>query len=206
SIPSNNVRTKYKLPAGFRLLRADRGGKFDHVSRTIDWFIGSLDAGKSVTMKVHLATEKLGAYTHHAVAVSEHGANASTQIDTRIEGSASLVLELADQDDPVEVGAMTSYEIRVRNAGTKAANKVSVSCELTSGVELVSADGPVDFIAENGLLVFKSLPTLAPGKTAVFQVRVRGVDPGNHRFRARLASDSIKDPLIFEELTTFYSE
>jgi len=206
TIPSNNVRTKYKLPAGFRLLRADRGGKLDQVSRTIDWFVGSLDAGKSASMTVHLATEKLGAYTHHAVAVSEHGAKSAAQLDTRIEGSASLVLEIGDEDDPVEVGAQTSYQIRVRNAGTKAANKVSVSCEMTSGVEFVSADGPVDFSAENGLLVFKSLPTLAPGKAAVFQVTVRGVDPGNHRFRARLASDSIKEPLIFEELTTFYSE
>ena len=59
---------------------------------------------------------------------------------------------------------------------------------------------------ENGLVVFKSLPALEPGKTAVYRIHVRGRVEGSHRFRARLASDSIREPLIFEELTKFYGE
>jgi len=96
--------------------------------------------------------------------------------------------------------------VRVRNEGSKAAKNVGLSCELPVGVELLGAKGPVDFIAENGLIVFKSLSELAAGKTAIYRIRVRGTTEGNLRFRARLASDSIQEPLIFEELTRFYQD
>lgn len=206
SVASSNVRAKYKVPDGFKFLKADRGGKFDQATRTVDWFVGGLEAGKSSTVSVQLQCEELGAFTHQAIAVSEHGARSVAQLDTRIEGSASLVLEIADQHDPIEIGNETSYEIRVRNEGSKAATNVGISCELSSGVELVSARGPGESISENGLVMFKSLPQLAPGQAAVFTVTVRGKIEGNHRFRARLASDSITEPLIFEELTKFYGE
>jgi hypothetical protein len=55
-------------------------------------------------------------------------------------------------------------------------------------------------------MLFKALGQLEPGKTAVYRINVRGRADGNHRFRARLASDSIKEPLVFEELTKFYGE
>jgi hypothetical protein len=35
---------------------------------------------------------------------------------------------------------------------------------------------------------------------------VRAKAEGYHRFRARLASDSIQEPLLVEELTKFYGE
>ena len=92
------------------------------------------------------------------------------------------------------------------NTGTKAAQLVGVSCELSAGVELVEVDGPTDHIAENGLLVFKSMPTLQAGQSVSYRVIVRGKLEGSHRFRDRLASESITEPLIFEELTKFYGE
>ena len=35
---------------------------------------------------------------------------------------------------------------------------------------------------------------------------VRGTAAGDHRFQVRLASDSITEPLIHEELTHFYAD
>jgi hypothetical protein len=73
-------------------------------------------------------------------------------------------------------------------------------------VELLGAKGPTDHRTENGLIVFKGLGQLDPGKAAIYRVHVRGRVEGNQRVRARLASDSIKEPLIFEENTKFYGE
>lgn len=206
SIASSNVRAKYKVPEGFKFERADMGGKYDRTSRTIDWFVGTIEAGQSRTLQLYLSTTELGTFSHQAVVVSEHGARSADVLETRVEGSASLVLDIIDENDPVEVGTDTTYEIRVSNAGSKAAQLVGVSCELSAGVELVGAEGPTDYIAENGLLVFKSLSKLEPGQKVSYRVIVRGKQEGNHRFRARLASESITEPLIFEELTKFYGE
>ena len=40
----------------------------------------------------------------------------------------------------------------------------------------------------------------------IHTTRVKGTAEGNHRFRVRLASDSITEPLISEEQTKFYGE
>jgi hypothetical protein len=136
--------------------------------------------------------------------LTDVGTKASTELQTEVDGTASLVLEIADRNDPVEVGAETAYEVRVRNEGSKAAENVALSCELPNGVLFLDAKGPTEAISENGLVVFKNVGQLEPGGVATFLIRVKGNVEGNHRFRARLASDSIQEPLIFEELTKFY--
>lgn len=205
-IATNNVRVSQKVADGFEFISADRGGKYDPATRTINWFVGRLDSSQQTELKVRLTAKKIGEFQQFVQASSEHGARAQANAKTIIDGTASLILEIVDLDDPVEVGAETAYEIRVRNSGTKAAQKVGLSCELPAGVALISAKGPVKHIAENGMIVFKALPTLAPGKTALFRVHVRGSQAGNQRFRTRLTSDSVQEPLVVEELTKFYAD
>lgn len=205
TVSSDNVRAKYKIPEGYGFVRAEQGGKYDPATKTVNWFIGGLEPQETRQVAVVLTSKQLGSFSHQAVAVSEHGAQSVSQFDSRVEGSASLVLDIADGNDPVEIGATTSYTIRISNEGSKAAQNVGVSCELPAAVKLVSASGPTDYIAENGLIVFKSLPQVDPNQTAVYEIKVQGTSEGNHRVRARLASDSIREPLIFEELTRFYA-
>jgi len=203
---SNNVRVLHHLPKGFKFVRADNGGKHDSTTNSVGWFVGRLDQGQTADLNIELLALQPGVFQQTVSAVSEHGARSEATVETQVEGTASLVLEIIDLDDPVEVGTETAYEVRVRNEGSKAAQNVGVSCELPASVQMISAKGPVDHVSENGLVVFKSLNLLAPGKTAVYRIHVRGQADGNYRFRARLASDSIREPLIFEELTKFYGE
>ncbi|QDV19708.1 Large cysteine-rich periplasmic protein OmcB precursor [Gimesia panareensis] len=203
---TNNVRVLHKVPEGFEFVKADHGGQFNPEDGTISWFLGRMEPGQSANVNVELKTKTIGNYVHHVRALSEHNVKSDAQIQTRIEGTSQLVLEIADLDDPVEIGTETGYKVVVKNDGSKAAQNVSVSCELPPGVELISATGPTQHIAENGVVVFKSLADLAPGDSVEFQVIVRGTVEGNQRFRARLASDSIRDPLLFEELTRFYRD
>ncbi|MEX0715447.1 MAG: hypothetical protein WD066_02615 [Planctomycetaceae bacterium] len=203
---SNNVRLVHKVPAGFEFLSASHGGKYEREDGGIHWFVGRMQPNEEIVLTAQFTATKQGDFEHQVLLTSEHGGRTEAKLATRVEGSAALVLDIADLNDPVEIGAETGYEIRVRNDGSKAATNVGLSCELSPGVELIRAEGPSDRIAESGLVVFKSLESLPAGQTAVFRVIVRGVTEGNHRFRARLASDSIQEPLIFEELTRFYAE
>jgi len=203
---SSNVSVMHRVPEGFEFENAGQGGKFDSTSRVIKWYIGRIEPGHSAVMEVKLKAKTIGEFVHHVGAISEHGARAEDKVATAVDGTASLVLEIVDLDDPVEIGSDTGYEIRVRNDGTKSAQDVGVSCELANAVDLVDASGPTGHINENGLVVFKSLGELATGESVVYRVRIRGRLEGNHRFRVRLASKSITEPLIFEELTKFYAE
>ncbi|MFK7779056.1 MAG: hypothetical protein QM501_13205 [Gimesia sp.] len=203
---TNNVRILHKIPKGFEFVKADHGGQYNPEDSTISWFLGRMEPGQSANVKLNLKSKIIGDYVHHVRAISEHNVKSDAQIQTRIEGTAQLVLNITDLDDPVEIGVETGYKVVVKNDGSKSAENVSISCELPPGVHLISATGPTQHIAENGVVVFKSLAELEPGESVIFQVIVQGTVEGNHRFRARLASDSIRDPLLFEELTRFYKD
>ncbi|MFQ5733895.1 MAG: hypothetical protein ACE5KM_18305 [Planctomycetaceae bacterium] len=206
SIPTNNVRVVHKLPEGFKFLKADKGGSYNAAKRTISWFVGRIESGKKLEVTAVVAATKLGKHVHRAGAISEQSAGAETTMTTNVEGTASLVVEIADLDDPVEVGAETAYEVRVRNAGSKSAVNVQIACELPPGVELVGAKGPSRAVSRKGSVIFDKVAILTPGATAIFRVHVRGKTAGNQRFRARLTSDTITKPLTYDEITKFYSE
>ena len=203
---TNNVRVTHRVPKGFKFLKADKGGTLDANTGSVTWSVGHLEPAQSVQLKVQLQATELGQFEHHVFASAEHGVTAKADTTTTVEGSASLALEIQDIDDPVEVGQETAYEIRISNTGSKAALNVGLTFELPSGVELLNVQSATQHLAKNGLILFNDLPELAPGKTALFRVHVRGATEGNQRVRARLTSESIEQELITEELTKFYAK
>jgi hypothetical protein len=55
-------------------------------------------------------------------------------------------------------------------------------------------------------LVFEPLPQLAPRTDAIYRVNVRGIAPGDLRFRARITADGLTDPVLKEESTKVYGD
>jgi len=203
---SSNVRVTHKLPEGFRFIRADKGGEFDEAARTVSWFLGRLEVRESAHLKVDVATTEIGTHLHTVSAVSEQGARSEAKLETVVDGTASLQVEIIDQNDPVEVGVETAYEIHVRNDGSKAAENVGIWCQLPAAVEMLRMVGATPGVAEKSVLKFQPIPTLEPGKTAIYRVFVRGKSEGNHRCRVRLTADSIKEPLVEDHMTKFYAD
>jgi len=203
---SNNVRIYHEIPEGFEFVKASNGGKADSTGKGVTWYVGHLEAGQSVDVTVDLVAKTIGDFKHNVRVTSDEGGHKQIEMASSVEGSAALVMEVDDRDDPVEVGSETWIEARVENRGTKAAANMGISIELPTGVELINAEGPSEHIAENGLLIFKSIDQLQPAEAVTYRLRVTGSRAGNLRFRARLTSDSIQQPLIVEELTKFYDE
>lgn len=203
---SNNVRVYHEIAEGFEFVKASNGGKADSAGRGVTWYVGHLEAGESVKLNVELVAKAIGEYSHRVRVTSDEGTHQETELKTSVEGSAALVMVVDDRDDPIEIGTGTWIEARVENRGSKAASNMGISIELPTGVQLLDAEGPSDHISENGLLIFKSLEELQPGEKVSYRLRVIGREAGNMRFRARLTSDSIQQPLIVEELTRFYGE
>jgi uncharacterized repeat protein (TIGR01451 family) len=203
---SNNVRVLHKIPDGFQFVSATEDGKHDALSKTVAWFVGRIAPGQSTAMSVTLEAVKLGDFEHQISAITDQGARSEDRIPTKVEGIAALTLEVNDINDPVEIGVETAYEIHVKNQGTQFAQNVAVACELPAGVELVDVKAPCAHNLQGRVVVFQNLPKLDADQTATYRIIVRGQADGYQRFRARLASDSIQEPLIVEELTKFYGE
>lgn len=203
---TDNVRVMHKVPPGFDFISADQGIQFDSQNRMLNWFVGRLGRGESTQAKVVLNPTQVGAHTHFIRATSDHGAVSDSEITTRVEGAASLVVDVSDLDDPVEVGAETAYEITVKNEGTASATNVALACELPAGVEFQSASGETSHAQDGVQLAFQPISQIAPGKSVTYRVKFKGTLSGNMRFRAKVSSDSLQEPLSAEELTKVYGE
>jgi uncharacterized membrane protein len=206
TVANNNVRVTQSVPEGFQFVSADRGGKFDAAQRTVHWFLGRMEGGQASQVSCELTANSLGEFGHQVVVVSDSGIRGEAKASTIVKGTASLGTEIVDLNDPVEVGAETAWEVRVRNDGSKGATNIALVCELPDGVELLTARGPTQAVAEGKVVIFKALPQLAPGQQAIFRVQVKGVAEGTQRLRAKLTSDALDEPLLMEEATKFYAD
>jgi uncharacterized repeat protein (TIGR01451 family) len=206
SVANNNVRIAQTVPEGFKFVSADHSGKFETSTKNVQWFVGRLEPGQNVQVSCDLSPVAMGDFSHTASVLSDSGVRAEAKTQTRVDGTASLTMTLVDLDDPVEIGAETAYEIRVKNEGSKAATGVTIACELPPEMELKNFKAPVSAIVEGRQILFKSLEQIAPGGEAVYRVHVKGVQEGNHRMRVRMTAASLQEPVVREEATKVYAD
>ncbi len=206
SLVNSNIRVSQVVSEGFKFVSADHGGKYDPSINTIQWFINRLAPGESMQVACELNSLKLGDFTQTVQVVSDSGVQADAQIETRVDGIASLTLELVDLDDPVEVGSETGYEIRVKNEGSKAATGVVVACDLPNGMQFLSAKAPVDQVIEGRQLFFNPIEQIAPGSQVTFRVQMKVTKEGSHRMKARLSGGGLQEPMLLEEVTRAYTD
>ena len=199
NVQSANVRAKYRIPNGFTFVSADRGGKYVEIDQAVEWFVGTLQPDDSSVFMVVMTANETGEFVHQAGVISEHGHVTACELITDVTGSAALEIKIAADQREIRVGEEVRWEIKVSNTGSGEASNVGVSCELPAGFELIEANGPTKHIAENGVLVFRSIPAIDAGADAKIVIHGRCIREGNQRLRMRVASESINEVLIGEE-------
>ena len=206
SVANNNIRVSQVVSEGFKFVSADKSGKYDASTKSVQWFVGRLEPGQNAKVTCELNATALGNFAQTVAVLSDSGVRAEAKIETKVDGVASLTMELVDLDDPVETGVETMYEIRVRNEGSKPASGVSIACELPAGMELITAKAPVDAIVEGRQILFKSLDQVAPGGQAIYKIHVKGIEEGSHRMKVRMTGGGLTEPVVREEVTKVYSD
>ncbi len=208
SAPASNVNITEQIPPGFKFLAASQGGRHDFSSRTVSWFIGDIGPAQSHEVSMEVVAVNTGEFKHVIVASAARGIHTEGNVVTRVEGLPALLMELVDLDDPVEVGADTAYEIRVTNTGSKTETNLQLICTVPEKMEFRGAIGAAGcrFRTQGKDVIFEPLPKLAPRADAIYRVNVRGVSPGDLRFRARITSDGLVEPVLKEESTKVYGD
>lgn len=202
NVQSANVRAKYRIPRGFEFVSADRGGKYSKADHSVEWFVGTVQPNEESDFMLTLRANTQGELLHQAGVMSEHGQVKMCSYATTVEGMAALDLSITSSRPETRRGDELTWSVKIRNSGSRVATGVGMSCELPNGIELIDATGPSDHIAENGVMVFRSIPVIEPGEEVVYEITGHCLREGNHRLRLRVASESISEPLIGEELMT----
>jgi hypothetical protein len=62
------------------------------------------------------------------------------------------------------------------------------------------------FRVDGKKVIFEPLPRLAPRADVLYHIQVRGIAPGDVRFRACITADNLNGPVLKEESTRVYAD
>jgi uncharacterized repeat protein (TIGR01451 family) len=203
---ADNVQLFHPLPEGMTFVQASSGGTYDGLEDRVTWFIGRLEPQQRMQVEVQLMPRTAGEICVEAGAQADAGAEALAETLTRVESISTLVLDVIDHDDPVEVSGETEIEVRLTNSGTEAACGVQVAANIPAEMELLQVTGPVDGRMEGSRVLFEPLAELEAGRTETFRFRVRCLTAGRARFQATFRTAEIEHPVHEEEVTQIYSD
>lgn len=202
---AENVRIEATLPIGAKFDKCSAGGTPAADGTKVVWTVPSLAAGSERAFELTCTLMAAGANRLQVAAAAQGQLADAAEVATRVEAVADLKLEVADPRGPVAVGADAVYEVRIRNRGTKTAERINVVGFFSEGIEPVSATG-MKYTLEAGQITFATIDALDPNEEVVAKVTARASTAGNHLFRAELVCESTETRLVVEETTKFYAD
>jgi len=189
------------IPGSTEFVSASDGGQLS--GGVVTWSLGDLGAGQSKKVTLKLKALAAGSAKNTAKATAAC-AEATATTDMVMKGVPAILLEVVDQEDPIEVGANEIYTITVTNQGSAADVNIVVICTLPAQEDFVSADGPTKGTGQGKTVTFAPLPSLAPKAQVVYKVIVKGNAAADARFKVSITSDMIETPVEETESTHIY--
>ncbi|HEY1376581.1 MAG TPA: hypothetical protein VGF55_07290 [Gemmataceae bacterium] len=204
--PAGHVEIADALPPGLDFASATDGGTFDAATRTITWRLPALLPAGKQRVGYRVKAVGLGELPDRAAARADRGPDVRADGTFTVEGIPALALEVVDLEDPVEVGGDLTYEIRVVNQGSCPCTNIQITAQVPEGLLAREGTGPTAYRANGPQVVFEPLSKLGTKADAVYRVKVRGLQPGDYRFRVQMTCDQLRQPVLKEEASRVYKD
>ncbi len=206
STPARNTVLVDPLPAGWQYISASDGGS--ESGGRVTWNLGTMDPGATKKVSVNLKAMSKGAGKNTATVTAVCG-EAVASASTEIKGLAGILLEVIDQDDPIEINGTETYTIVVTNQGSDDLTNCKINATIPDHMSFVSAGGATTGTASGVNVTFAPLPSLAPKSRATWTVVTKGIDTAGNdtadvRFKVLLTGDQLTTPVEETESTHIY--
>ena len=188
------------VPDGLSVKAVSSGGQT--AGNKLSWDLGSLAASASQNLSATFVGANAGNFQFSPAAKGTCAKPVSSSCQTRLVGVPAILLEKADDPDPVGVGETTTYTVKITNQGTADDNNVRVV--VTVGAELVPVSATGNGAISGQAVTFPAVPRLAPKEAVSYQVVAKGVKAGDARTHFELTSDMLTTPVTAEESTHVY--
>ena len=203
---AKNTNLVTAMPKGVAFAYATEEGIHDEFGNTVHWGFGELGPGESKTVVLTGVATAVGEQNCQTVVTADGEIREESSWMTKVEGVAAVLLEVSDVDDPVEVQAETVYEIRIVNQGSRAATNIQLSAVIPYELEPIAADGPTMQSMVEDTLRFDPIDKLDAKAEVVYRVKVKAMKPGDHRFKVKLETGELSQPVVEEEATRVYQD
>jgi uncharacterized repeat protein (TIGR01451 family) len=187
------------IPAGLTATSATAGGQIS--GNNVVWDLGALGS-EPKTVCVTFTGANAGTYTFNASAKGACAAQVTTTCQTVLTGISALLLEKADNPDPIQIGENTTYTVKVTNQGTADDTNVKMVVEFPAEIDPVSASN--GGVVSGKRVTFPPFPRLTPKQAFEYTIIAKGVKAGDARVTFIRTSDGIPAPTSAEESTRVY--
>ena len=191
------------LPSGVKYLTGVNGAQ--QTESGLRWPIGTMNPGDKRTYQISCELNTSGNLQIEAGARGGGDVAASGAFVTAVETIADLVLSVDDPKGPLPTGELITYQIRVKNRGTKSANGVDLVMQFSDGIEPTQAVGLKHKVVP-GQVLFSPIQRIDPGQEMVLKVQAKASKGGTHIFRAQLTCTDSDSREIAEGTTRFFGE
>jgi uncharacterized repeat protein (TIGR01451 family) len=172
---------------------------------TATWNVGSLKPGEKQNFTVKILSKVPGTFTDTASVATAQGIKDSAQDSTEWRGVTGVLVETADDPDPIQVGETTKFTIRVTNQGTSSdISTLKIVGTLPPELEVVpntvSDGGTVD----GNVITWPIVPSVAPKAVITRSYIAKGVKAGDARTKVDVTTSARQNPITQFESTTVY--
>lgn len=209
--PARNIQVSIFVPDGRGVMKASRvtGGEadVDHASRRLKWpAITKLNPGESKVLRFEYKVGAMGTYPFTADVRGEGGLADKQSVTTLVTGVADVDFQISEKARIIDVGDTTDYIINIRNNGTKDAENLLISAELSENLKAIETDGHegnVQFDPKDPKqTTFPKIDHLPAGQEMTLVIRVEAVKPGLSRLRVFLHHEDLGDERLEKQIVT----
>ena len=197
------VALELVLPEAVQFVSTNQNGMYDAATRTVHWALDELPAQEAGEIELIIMPAQKGEHSLRFTGTGENNLKAEAVLPVSIDGIPAISFEIVGDSNLVELGKDVTYEIRVVNRGTKAADNVKVRATLADGMAFGKAEGG-RFQANGGTIQFETIPQLAPKSENVYRISARSQVEGDHRITVQIISDDLHSPITKEESTRVF--
>jgi uncharacterized repeat protein (TIGR01451 family) len=204
--PARRVRVLATLPVNGRLVAVPPDAHYDETTRKLYWSVDQIDSGsKPMAFPFQV---RMGGIGHYQISVEATGDGALKSWDrheTEVMGMPDVDLVVSESKRVLDMGGATTFQIRLRNYGTKEATNLQVTAKLSKNLQVEKAgggppDGQIAMSPQKDEVKFEQISKLGPGKEMLLwvQVRVVGEEPRLATCRVEVIHDDLTEK--FEDM------
>ena len=169
------------------------------------WNVGDVDVGAAKTFTVQVKSRQVGNFCDVANVASAQGASNSAQDCSTWEGVTGVLLEMIDDPDPIPVGDVSKYTIRVTNQGTtRAIETLNIVAVVPPELQLVPGTISDGGTISGSKITWPTVASLAPKAVVTHTYQAKGVKAGDARSMVQITTSSRQNPIEKFESTTVY--
>lgn len=198
---SKQVVATMQLPEGMEYL----GGldEADHRAGRLTWNVETLPPGAKRLYEFKCKLNQPGEQVIQFHAKGSAAGEANVALDTRVESISDLVMTIQDPAAPAPVGTEVTYEILIKNRGSREARGVRAIAQFSHGIEPRRVQGHPGQVL-TGQVLFDPIPAIPAGGEVRIKVMAEAEREGHHRFRTEIRSG--ETVLVAEEATHYMSK